>query len=139
MNDVVNLTIYEQACSKCIDDLYHVAYLAFVDSDKAEELVTKVCVAGLHKYGNIEDEGDIRYRLTSDLYHLCRRRLWLCMPSTDMLPVPLQVLTKSERLLIAMCFASGLSAAETCGIVGLSEDRYSKKVSEILKKSYKPV
>lgn len=39
-----SLTIYERACSQCIDDLYHVAYLALVDADTAEKLVTEICV-----------------------------------------------------------------------------------------------
>lgn len=41
---------YEQACLKCIDDLYHTAYLALVDADASEKLVTVICVAGVHKY-----------------------------------------------------------------------------------------
>ena len=30
-------TQYEQACSKCIDDLYRTAYLVLVDADAAEK------------------------------------------------------------------------------------------------------
>ena len=50
-------TPYEQACSRCIDDLYHTAYLVLVDADAAEKLVTEICVAGVHKYDHLEDEG----------------------------------------------------------------------------------
>ena len=56
-------TIYEQACSQCIDDLYHRA----------------------------------------------KRRLWFCTPNTDVLPEQLQVLTKQERLTLAMRFFGGVS------------------------------
>jgi len=69
------LTLYEQACSQCIDDLYHTAYLVLVDADAAEKLVTEICVAGVHKYANLEDEAQIRFRLASDLYCRVKRRL----------------------------------------------------------------
>ena len=68
-------TTYEQACSQCIDDLYHAAYLVLVDAEVAEKLVTEICVAGVHKYANLEDEAQIRFRLASDLYCRVKRRL----------------------------------------------------------------
>ena len=127
-------TTYEQACSQCIDDLYHTAYLVLVDADAAEKLVTEICVAGVHKYDHLEDEAEIRFRLTSDLYHCVKRRLWFCTPNTDALLEQLQVLTKQERLVVAMRFSSGLSAAESGRILGLSREEYCKRVNEIMRK-----
>lgn len=129
-----SLTIYERACSQCIDDLYHVAYLALVDADKAEEMVTKVCVSGVHKYTDIKDEIEIRYYLTDDLYHLCRCRLWFVTPATDKLPEPLQIMTKTERLLAAMWFVSGLSTTGSGKIVGMMPDKYRTVISALMKK-----
>ena len=125
-------TPYEQACSRCIDDLYHIAYLILMDTDIAEKLVTEICVAGVHKYDNLEDEAEIRFRLTSDLYHRLKRRLWFFAPNTDPLSEQLQGLTKQERLIIAMRFSSGLSAAESGRILGLSREEYCKRVNEII-------
>lgn len=125
-------TAYEQACSQCIDDLYRTAYLVLVDADAAEKFVTEICVAGVHKYEQLEDEAEIRFRLTSDLYHRLKRRLWFCTPNTDALPEQLQVLTKLERLTLAMRFSSGLSAAESGRILGLSADGYRKRINEIM-------
>lgn len=127
-------TPYEQACSQCIDDLYRTAYLVLVDADAAEKLVTEICVAGVHKYDHLEDEAEIRFRLTSDLYHRVKRRLWFCTPNTDALPEQLQVLTKQERLVVAMRFSSGLSAAESGRILGLSVDEYRKRINDIMSK-----
>jgi len=127
-------TTYEQACSQCIDDLYHTAYLVLVDADAAEKLVTEICVAGVHKYANLEDEAQIRFRLTSDLYHHVKRRLWFTTPNTDALPEQLQVLTKQERLIVAMRFSSGVSAAESGRILGLELNEYRKTISEIMRK-----
>ena len=127
-------TTYEQACSQCIDDLYHTAYLVLVDADAAEKLITDICVAGVHKYDHLEDEAEIRFRLTSDLYHRVKRRLWFCTPSTDALPEQLQVLTKQERLTLAMRFSSGLSAAESGRIRRLEQNEYRKTISEIMRK-----
>ena len=132
---IESYTVYEQACSQCIDDLYHTAYLVLVDADAAEKLVTEICVAGVHKYGNLEDEAEIRFRLTSDLYRHVKRRLWFCTPSTDALPEQLQALTKQERLTLAMRFSSGLSAADSGRILGLSPDEYRRRVNDILQKS----
>ncbi len=129
-----SLTIYEQACSQCIEDLYHVAYLALVDTDKAEEMVTKVCTAGVRKYADIKDETEIRYYLTDDLYQLCRRRLWFVTPVADKLPEPFQFMTKKERLLAAMWFVSGLSAASAGKIIGMMPDKYRKIISDLMKK-----
>ncbi len=129
-----SLTIYEQACSKCIDDQYHTAYLALVDADAAEKLVTEICVAGVHKYDNLEDEAEIRFRLTSDLYHRVKRRLWFCTPNTDVLPEQLQVLSKQERLIVAMRFSSGLSADDSGRILGLSEDDCEKFFAAVTQK-----
>ena len=128
------LTLYEQACSQCIDDLYHTAYLVLVDADAAEKLVTEICVAGVHKYANLEDEAEIRFRLTSDLYHRLKRRLWFFTPNTDALPEQLQVLTKQERLIVAMRFSSGVSAAESGRILGVELNEYRKTISEIMRK-----
>ena len=127
-------TPYEQACSQCIDDLYHTAYLVLVDAEVAEKLVTEICVAGVHKYDDLEDEAEIRFRLTSDLYHRLKRRLRFFAPNTDPLPEQLQVLTKKERLTLAMRFSSGLSAAESGRILGLSQEEYCKRVNEIMRK-----
>ncbi|MBR4000264.1 MAG: hypothetical protein IKI93_18195 [Clostridia bacterium] len=127
-------TAYEQACSQCIDDLYRTAYLVLVDADAAEKFVTEICVAGVHKYEQLEDEAEIRFRLTSDLYHRLKRRLWFCTPNTDALPEQLQVLTKQERLTLAMRFSSGLSAAESGRILRLEQNEYRKTISEIMRK-----
>lgn len=134
MHDTITETYtpYEQACSRCIDDLYHIAYLILMDTDIAEKLVTEICVAGVHKYDNLEDEAEIRFRLTSDLYHRLKRRLWFFAPNTDPLSEQLQGLTKQERLIIAMRFSSGLSAAESGRILGLSREEYCKRVNEII-------
>ena len=127
-------TTYEQACSQCIDDLYHTAYLVLVDAEVAEKLVTEICVAGVHKYANLEDEAQIRFRLTSDLFHRVKRRLWFCTPNTDPLPEQLQVLIKQDRLIVAMRFSSGLPMMETGRILGLSPDEYRKRVNNIMRK-----
>ena len=128
------LTLYEQTCSQCIDDLYHTAYLVLVDADAAEKIVTEICVAGVHKYDHLEDEAEIRFRLTSDLYRHVKRRLWFRTPDTDALPEQLRVLTKQERLIVAMRFSSGLSATESGRIVGLSEDNYEKFIAVVTQK-----
>ena len=128
-------TTYEQACSQCIDDLYHTAYLVLVDADAAEKLVTEICVAGVHKYANLEDEAEIRFRLASDLYRRVKRRLWFTTPNTDALPEQLQVFTKQERLIVAMRFSSGLSAADSGRILGVTPDEYRRRVNDILQKS----
>ena len=127
-------TTYEQACSQCIDDLYHTAYLVLVDAHAAEKLVTEICVAGVHKYANLEDEAEIRFRLTSDLFHRVKRRLWFCTPNTYPLPEQLQVLTKQDRLIVAMRFSSGLSSTESGRILRLSQDEYRKVISEVMRK-----
>ena len=129
------LSPYEQACSQCIDDLYHTAYLVLVDADAAEKLVTEICVTGVHKYANLEDEAEIRFRLTSDLYRRVKRRLWFTTPNTDALPEQLRVLTKQERLVVAMRFSSGLSAADSGRILGVTPDEYRRRVNDILQKS----
>ena len=128
------LTLYEQACSQCIDDLYHTAYLVLVDADAAEKFVTEICVAGVHKYDDLEDEAEIRLRLTSDLYHRLKRRLWFFAPNTDPLPEQLQVLTKKERLIVAMRFSSGLSVSDSGRILGLSQNEYRNRAYEVLHK-----
>lgn len=127
-------TPYEQACSRCIDDLYHTAYLVLVDADAAEKLVTEICVAGVHRYDHLEDEAEIRYRLTSELYHRVKRKLWFCTPNTDVLPEQLQVLTKYERLIVAMRFSSGLPVADSGRILGMDQDEYQKRMNEIMRK-----
>jgi DNA-directed RNA polymerase specialized sigma24 family protein len=127
-------TQYEQACSQCIDDLYHTAYLVLVDADAAEKFVTEICVAGVHKYDDLEDEAEIRFRLTSDLYHRLKRRLWFFAPNTDPLPEQLQVLTKKERLIVAMRFSSGLSVSDSGRILGLSQNEYRNRAYEVLHK-----
>ena len=128
-------TPYEHACLQCIDDLYHTAYLVLVNVDAAEKLVTEICVAGVHKYDYLEDEAEIRFRLTSDLYHRIKRRLWLCTPNTDALPEQLQGLTKQERLIIAMRFSSGLTETESGRILGLQPDEYRTSINNILRKT----
>ena len=109
MHDTITETYtpYEQACSQCIDDLYHTAYLVLLDADAAEKIVTEICVAGVHKYDHLEDEAEIRFRLTSDLYHRLKRRLWFCTPNTDPLPEQLQVLTNRNGLLLLCGFLLG--------------------------------
>ena len=127
-------TPYEQACSQCIDDLYHTAYFVLVDADAAEKLVTDICVAGVHKYDHLEDEAEIRFHLTSDLYHRAKRRLWFTTPNTDALSEQLQALTKQERLILAMRFSSGVSAAESGQILKLSEAKYRRLVNGVIHK-----
>ena len=127
-------TPYEQACSQCIDDLYHMAYIALVDADAAEKLVTEICVAGVHKYDHLEDEAEIRFRLTSDLYHRLKRRLWFFTPNKDALPEQLQVLTKQERLIVAMRFSSGLSVLKSRQILKISEAEYRRLVNDVMHK-----
>ena len=127
-------TPYEQACSQCIDDLYHTAYFVLVDTDAAEKLVTEICVAGVHKYDHLEDEAEIRFRLTSELYHRIKRKLWFCTPNTDVLPEQLQVLTKQERLIVAMRFSTGLSVEDSVRILGMTLDEYRKRVTDIMRK-----
>ena len=137
MNDVITEqydTAYEQTCFKCIDDLYHMAYLALADSGEAEKLVTEICVAGVHKYNCFEDEAEIRFRLTADLYHRIKRWLWFTTPKTDALPKQLQVLTKQERLTLALRFSSGLSLSESVRILGLTQDEYRRRINEIMRK-----
>lgn len=129
------LTLYEQACSQCIDDLYHTAYLVLVDADAAEKFVTEICVAGVHKYDHLEDEAEIRFRLTSDLYRRVKRRLWFTTPNTDALPEQLQVFTKQERLTLAMRFSSGLSAEDSGRILGMSEDNYGNFFASVIQKT----
>lgn len=125
---------YEAACSACADDLFHVAYLALVDEEQAEDIVMRVCKAGVHKYDNLEDEEEIRFRLTSDLYHQCKRRLLFRTPNTGRLPTQLQVLSKQDRLLAAMYFSSGLPSASAADIVGMKHDEYTKTVLSIMRK-----
>ena len=129
-----SLSIYEQACSHCIDDLYHTAYLVLADEDAAEMLVTEICVAGVHKYDQLEDMVEIRFRLTSDLYRKIKQRLWFFTPNTDALPEVLQSLTKQDRLVAAMHYSSGLSETESARILGMNADQYRKKISEIVRK-----
>lgn len=138
MNEAIRTetrSAYEQACSRCIDDLYHTACLVLVDADAAEKLVTEICVAGVHKYSDLEDEAEIRFRLTFDLYHMLKRRLWIFTLKTDALPEQLRLLTKQERLIVAMRFSSGLSAEDSVRILGLQLDEYRKTISEILRKT----
>ena len=127
-------TTYEQACSQCIDDLYNTAYLVLVDADAAEKFVTEICVAGVHKYDHLEDEAEIRFRLTSDLYHRLKRRLWFFAPNTDPLPEQLQVLTKKERLIVAIRFSSGLSVEDSGQILKLSEAEFRRLVNGVIHK-----
>lgn len=137
MNDVITEqynTTYEQTCSKCIDNLYHMAYLALADTSEAEKLVTEICVAGVHKYNCFEDEAKIRFRLTSDLYHRIKRRFWFTTPKTDALPAQLQVLTKQERLIVALRFSSGLVVSESARIIGLTPDEYRRRINDIMRK-----
>lgn len=137
MNDTVEsiaLSLYEQACSLCIDDLYHTAYLVLVDADAAEKLVTDICVAGVHKHEYLEDKAEIRFRLASDLYRRIKRRLWFCTPDNKVLPEPLRMLTKRERLIVAMRFSSGLSEEESGHILRLSQDEYRKVILDVMRK-----
>lgn len=137
MNDVITEqydTTYEQTCSKCIDDLYHMAYLALADTSEAEKLVTEICVAGVHKYNCFEDEAQIRFRLTSDLYHRIKRRLWFITPNTDALPEHLRVLSKQDRLIVALRFSAGLAVSESARILGLTQDEYRRRINEIMRK-----
>ena len=127
-------TPYEQACSRCIDDLYHTAYLVLVDADAAEKIVTEICVAGVQKYDHLEDEAEIRFRLTSDLYRHVKRRLWFFTPNTDALPEQLQGLTKQERLIVAMRFSSGLSVEDSGQILKLSETEFRRHINDIMHK-----
>lgn len=127
-------TPYEHACSLCIGDLYRTAYLVLVDAYAAEKLVTDICVAGVHKYDHLEDEAEICFRLTSDLYHRLKRRLRFCTPNTDALPEQMQGLTKQERLTLAMRFSSGLSVADSGQILKLSEAEFRRHINDIMHK-----
>lgn len=129
-----NYTLYERACSKCIKDMYHTAYLALADSDAAKRIVTDICAAGVQKYESLDDEAAIRFRLTSDLYHRLKRKLWFLTPNTDALPEYLQTLTKQDRLIIAMRFSSGLSAADSGQILKLSKAKYRRLVNSVMHK-----
>ena len=75
MHDTITETYtpYEQACSRCIADLYRVAYLALADSALAERIVTQTCVSCVHTCGSSEDPIEIRYCLLMDLCRRCRR------------------------------------------------------------------
>ena len=128
------LTWYEQACCMCIEDLYHTAYIALVNEDIAEKIVTQICVAGVHKYGKSENVEKIRFLLTSDLYHRIKRRLYFHTPNSKILPEPLCALSKTERLIAAIHFCSGISSAESGKILGLSEKIYAKTISDIVRK-----
>ena len=64
---------YEITCQRCIADLYRVAYLALADSALAERIVTKTCVACVHRCGSSVDPIEIRYCLLMELSHRCRR------------------------------------------------------------------
>jgi len=101
-----------------------------VDADAAEKLVTDICVVGVQNYNTLEDKAEIRFRLTSALYHHLKHRLWFCTPNTDTLPVPLQALTGKERLIIAMRVFTGLTAAESGHILGLTPGAYRKQVTK---------
>ena len=105
-----------------------------MDADAAEKFVTEICVAGVHKYDDLEDEAEIRFRLTSDLYHRIKRRLWFCIPNTDALPEQLQVLTKKERLVVAIRFSSGLSVEDSGQILKLSEAEFRRHINDIMHK-----
>ena len=129
------LSIYEQVCAKCIDDLYHTAYLVLVDENSSEKIVTEVCVAGVHKYDEMDDEAKIRFCLTKDMYHSLRRKLWWCNPTPELLPNQLKLLTKKDRLIVALRFLSGLPETESCWILGLTADAYRDQIHNILKKT----
>lgn len=135
MNDTITLTPYEHACSDCIDDLYHTAYIALGDETAAETLVTRICVAGVHRYRCLTDEREIRFRLTSELYHRVKRRLLFTAPNTDGLAEELRVLTGQERLLSALAFSSGLTMDEVGRIIGLSREEYERRIDGIAAKS----
>ena len=129
-----NLTVYEQACFHSIDDLFHTAYIVLVDADAAEKLVTEICVAGVQKYDHLEDEAETRFRLTSDLYHHLKRRLWFCTPNKSALPEHLHAMSKWERLALAMRFSSGLSAADSVRICGCTEADFTQIISSAARK-----
>ncbi|MBE6617543.1 MAG: hypothetical protein E7627_06370 [Ruminococcaceae bacterium] len=121
---------YEEICSQCIDTMYHIAYVALADERIAEEIVTKVCVSGVHKC-NKEDAEAIMFRLFSDLYRRCKRKLCLHKPATHPLPPLLQMLTNHDRLILAIYFLSGLSQDNVSRIVGVSEEKLETEVREI--------
>ncbi len=127
-------TPYEQACLQSIDDLYHIAYIALVDTDDAEKLVTATCVSCIHRYNHLNDVNKIRYHLTSNLYRRIKRKLRFYSPDNHALPEPLQILSKHERLLVAMRFSSELPAAESGRIIGLPLKCYQKLISKIMQK-----
>ena len=99
-----------------------------------KKIVTEICVAGVHKYDHLDDEAQIRFRLASDLYHRVKRRLWFTTPNTDALPEKLQVLTKQERLMIAIRLVSGLSSQEAGQICGFAEPAYKQILSTVMRK-----
>ena len=113
--------MYENACALCIKDLYHIAYLALGDSDKAEKMVIKTCAAGVHTYGDWQETDAIRRNLVADMYRRCKRKLRFYNPSAAALPEVFRNLTRWERLRIAVRFASGLPESESCTIAGQME------------------
>lgn len=121
---------YEQVCSQCIDTMYHIAYVAMADERIAEEIVTKVCVSGVHKYNKCDVE-TVKFRLFAELYRRCRRKLWFHKPASHSLPPLLQMLTNHDRLLLAIFFLSGLSQDYVSMIVGVPEEKLETEVREI--------
>ncbi|MBQ8187514.1 MAG: hypothetical protein IJ037_11690 [Clostridia bacterium] len=129
MKDTETLNAYDRACLDCIDDLYRAAYLVFADPGTAENLVTKVCIAGVHRYDAMTDRDVIRLRLAADLYRMCRRRLGLCTLLEH--PAVLRGLNKRERLLVLMWYASRMPAAEFCEAAGAEEALLSHALAKL--------
>lgn len=125
-----SLTTYEQVCSRCIDTMYHIAYVALADEKIAEAIVTKVCVSGVHKYCKTNAE-TAKLRLFSDLYRRCKRKLWFYKPDIHPLPPLLQTLASHDRLFLAIYFLSGLPQEDVCRIVGIAESRLDVEIKEI--------
>ena len=73
MSDTERQNTYELICERCVADLYRVAYLTLADSALAERIVTKTCVACVHRCGSSVDPIEIRYCLLMDLCRRCRR------------------------------------------------------------------
>ncbi len=96
------LPAYEQVCLMCIDDWYRAACFVLASREEAEKLVTKLCVSGVHRYGELSDPAKIRSCLVSDLYDSLKRRLRVSAPDPRGLPEKLRRFTGAERLALAM-------------------------------------
>jgi len=128
------LTVYEQTCSRCAENLYRVAYRVLGDADDAAALVCRICADGTGKYLRVRDGEKIRRFLFTELVRCLQRSLRFRSPDTAALPEVMRGLSGQERLVSAMRFSSGLSFVESGKILGLSPEKYEKRIREILRR-----